>query len=452
MNPTSKPIKALFLLALISAILLNLGLLRLYHHPTERALIGDEERYLSRAKQVAASQPVDHHPFWPPLYPELMGQLFGQFGEDLLSIQIAQMALWLLSGFLFGDIAATVFSSRGVGNITLALFLLNPELIAFSHFLWPEILHLFCFAVSLWLLVRWPRRWVCLSVSGIFLGLALLAKQLLLLFIPVILVFVLIKSSGSRKARLGKAAVLCFSLIATAFPAAILTPGLQGYPISAGSGIFNLWVGLNDKGHRDYENLVAGREFVKFDEAGSTFSERNRLLLAKIMDLTRERGFISILRSQFGKQYFRLFHYETTFTSQLPGGPRQRYTFDSPSLATSLRVYGYLVHGLILGSGVMGLFLLRLRPLGWQHLFLLFLVYNLGLFSFLHVKTRYLVQILPILIIFSSLSLHGAFQAWKQGPQLGSSLSGWTNFRLAGATVCLLAIEWLAFGNLLSPC
>ena len=213
----------------------------------------------------------------------------------------------------------------------------------------------------------------------------------------------------------------------------------------ADSSVFNLWVGLTDAGHVDYVNDVAEREFQQFAAAGATFAERQRVYREKLFDFVQDTGIVSIFWEQFTKQYVRLLCAETQFTGQLPGSLLPAYTFSAVPIAALIRGYAYLMHAVVLGLGVFGICLLRWRPFAWPQLLLLFIVYNLGLFFFIHVKTRYVLQFLPMLMMFAGLAVQAVFQRQQQSKQINHSLFVWTPLRLGVGGVAVIVIESVAF-------
>ena len=140
-----------------TAILVNLVLLALAHWPAPKRLIGDETYYFNLAKAIAAGQPAQHDSLWPPLYAELLALSFRLVGPSVLAVQAVQVALWLAAAWCFWRIAARLVPAAGTA--ALALFLFTPELAAFSHYLWPETLHLALMLAALWLLI-------CHSATG----------------------------------------------------------------------------------------------------------------------------------------------------------------------------------------------------------------------------------------------------------------------------------------------
>ena len=110
---------------------------------------------------------------------------------------------------------------------------------------------------------------------------------------------------------------------------------------------------------------------------------------------------MTLLR-QVNKQYFRLFDVTTFFVAQLPGEPRAAYTFRLPALAALLQIYTAVFQAAILLAGAIGVACLRGRPLSWLHFFLAFILYNLAILLVLHVTTRYMLQLLPMWIVFAA--------------------------------------------------
>jgi hypothetical protein len=185
-----------------AAAALNLGLLALYYLPSPKRLVGDEGYYVSLAAALAGGQPARHDPLWPPLYGEFVGLVFSVFGPRILVVQLIQIALWAATGYFFFRIVGHLFPSPGVAITALALYLFSPELIAFTHYLWPETVHLFLMITGLWLVIHHAGSRPAALAGGALFGLACLTKSLLLPLIIVIALFVaLVPSGGTRCAR-----------------------------------------------------------------------------------------------------------------------------------------------------------------------------------------------------------------------------------------------------------
>ncbi len=402
------PSKRLFPILIVAALAVNLGLLVLYYVPAPKQLIGDEIYYFGLASAIAAGQPVQHDPLWPPLYGEVMGMLFAAVGLRILVVQLVQIGLWLATGYFLFRITERLVGRTVVAYVALALYLFSPELMAFSHYLWPETLHLFLMMGGLWLLICHGDRWWAAVAGGVLFGLALLTKSLLLFALPIMLLFfVMVQVDGSRlRSRAIRAALVAVASLVTVV--AVLATGLQGRgELSiAGSAVFNAWVGLNDKAQVDYQDSNGGRDHLRFIAAGPDQATRNAVYGKKIGAFLNEQGLASIMARQAGKQYFRLFDVNTFLTTQLPGGPRAAYTFQAPLLVVLLRIYSAVFQGIILVAGAIGMASLRGRPLSWLHFFLVVILQTLAMFLVLHVTTRYLVQLLPLWIVFAAVVVY----------------------------------------------
>lgn len=404
--PQSEKNKLLILFTL--ATILNLAFLYLYYTPAPKHLVGDENYYFLFARAAAAGYQLRHNPIWPSFYADSMGKLFSVFGAHPIYIQSVQIVMWLTAALLFYKIVSYLLPFRGAAYIALALFLFSPELIAFSHFLWPEIPHLFFFITALWLIVCHHKSYLAVISGGVLFGFALLTKLLLLPFIPIILAFFILRTPGSWRRRCLKGCLLASMTFITVLPTMMDNLRAHGKFMIADSSVFNIWVGLNDTELVDYKNDIAGIELHKFQQSGPDIETRNSIYRDKIRLKLQQQGIISAISGQLSRQYFRLFDYQTFFTTQLPGGPRSSYGFNSPAITSLLHTYSHVLYGFLLAASVMGMCFIRARPVGWAHCFLLFIAYNLGLFLFLHVKTRYVIQFMPMMMFFSVVTVYWA--------------------------------------------
>ena len=439
-----KEVVALFALAL----LLNISLLWLHYNPARKVLVGDENYNYAVARALAAGEEFNPDPAWPPLYVNALAGVFSFGGSGYGFVQAVQIAMWLLAALFFYRIALRLLPWRGAALAGLILFLFSPELIFFSHSLWPEIPHLFFFLAAIWLLVCHGRRTGAVALAGGILGLGLLTKLLVLPFVPALLFFVVFLNQGSWLNRILRGAVFGLALFVTVLPTMLGNLDRHGRFMIADSSVFNLWVGLNDRSPVDYENDITEREYRLFRRSAGNIGAQNDLYREKISRLVSERGLARTLGGQISKQYFRLFDCRTFFTTQLPGGPRGAYTFDSAALGTGLRLWSFVMHALLVTAFGVGACLIRWRPVGWTHCILLFVAYNLALFLFLHTKTRYFVQIVPMMALFAGVAVEslrrrisGAPSEWRRSFTLNAP-------RLACGLVLAVLFLFLSFRSL----
>jgi len=421
--------------------LVQITLWWLDRYPVPRILWGDENGYLDSAMKLLAGDPGWWlEPLWPPLYSQFLAGLLWFGGGSLTAVILIQIALLVATAVLLGDLTRRLCGSRAAGIAVVVLTLGYPPLVAFSHYLWPEVLHLFLFSALLWMMVvRGESRAWC-AVAGVVLGLALLSKSLLMPFVPVLL---LTTVWGSRPGQaivrvglvLGVAAV-------TVAPTVITNAKRTGSPMIANSAAFNIWVGLNDVGREGFRHDVVWPEYQRWAASADTYAERDRILRSRIRGFVEDRGWIAVLGNQVSKQYFRLFHAGCYFTDQLVGGGAQRqsgagYVGAGPVVSRVVKLTTMATILLLFVAAPAGLVLGGCRSNRWVRTLVLFLVFNLMLFLLLHVKTRYRIQMLPAAFVGV-----GCLVAWIEAgfrPRPSTA-------RIAASSVVVGLLMWFALG------
>jgi hypothetical protein len=289
---------------------------------------------------------------------------------------------------------------------------------SFAHFYWPEVNHLALFFGAWLILLRKPdprgAQLAWLVAAGILLGLALLTKNHMALFVPVLLILPLRSGLGSSPVQRGLrgmavAIPLLITMVAanTLF-ATPLAPSEQFFS----SAMFNVWVGFKDTSRRSFEDEVVPAAMKTYASSGRSPQERNRFLRQQIAAQLAEQGVVQAAMQRLGRQFFRLFHRDSFLTDQLPGGliVRSRgkgYSAASPTIASALSFWSYGIYTLVLVAAVVGVAVLPARGRAWLWMVGAFMAYNALLFLVVHVKSRYRVQMMPFFYIYS-----GAAFAW----------------------------------------
>jgi hypothetical protein len=320
-------------------------------------------------------------------------------------------------------------------------------LAAFAHYLWPEVLHLTLFVVLLWVLSQHPHSLRWSAVAGLCLGLALLTKSLLGPFAVVLLVGAY---SGDRSCRSwAGAAVVAVVAVATMAPVAIGQHERLGRLMIADSAGFNLWVGLNDRGTKSFEHEFVAQAYREYLESGLPFHEKNKEYRDRSVAMIRERGLGRVVLEQFKRQYFRLFDKDSYLTEQLPGGAAvlQNVGYrEVPDWSAGFwKSLSYLQYALLLALAPIGFLLGPLRGRRWPRIMLVFAVYNLGLFLWLHTTSRYRIQMLPIAILGSTGALAWLTDSGRRRLDASSKV------RIAAALGISLVLLALAFSRGFGP-
>jgi hypothetical protein len=392
-------------LVMLSVLAVHLGvLLWLDRVPGPRPLWGDEIMYWDVASRWAAGQPATLEPLWPPLYPRMVAFVLSH-GGSALAVQAVQAtllacALWLLTSLLRGLVGAPI----ALG--TSLLLAIDPQVVAFAFYFWPEMLHLALVCAGLWVAVTRPRIWPMAALLGVIAGLTLLTKNLLGPFLPIAAGLWIVSDGRTALAAVG---VATLAMAITVSPVALDNVHRHGTLLPGDSARFNVWVGLNDVSRRNLVDEIVGDELATFLASGSRQADRNRVLDARIRTLVSERGMWTILRSQLGRQYIRLFDKDSFFTDQLPGSgieaPDFGYRALSMAGAWAPRLWAYTVYLLILILAPFGFIRLWRRHRALAVGIAAYVGCTLAICLLVHVKTRYRVALMPALAVCASAAL-----------------------------------------------
>lgn len=228
-------------IVLWALILGGLTLRVIYFYTTPAETWGDTPRYDQIASYWAAGWPV-----WEPAspldlrggftYPFFLMVVFKIFGHSAKIAAAFQHAIGLMLVPLTYSLGRISFS-RPVGLIAAGLVALDPALIRYENRLMTEILFAFLMMLSTWLLLMASQRDALrrslphLALSGICLGLAILARpsfQAYVAIVPAILaVAVLSRSHDLHRGSFVKDKVLRFAAMCAVFllaTAAVLLP------------------------------------------------------------------------------------------------------------------------------------------------------------------------------------------------------------------------------------
>ncbi len=389
-------------------------LLWIYHVPEPKGLLGDEVLYATRTEAILNGGPWHPSFLWPPAQPLFLAALVRFLHVHLLGVQIVQFGLLVGCALLLRGLWRRAGGSTAAATAAALLFLAHPSVQAYSHYLWPEVPHLFLTLLSLWLLTRWPGRLWAVAGAGAVLGCALLFKSLWTAAWPLWLLLVLLlparrgpEDDAPERRRPWRVALRAVAFLAAVglVTAPAWWHGWQqtARPTIADSSVFNLWVGLNDTARSDYVRDKV--DLAEYLASGETVEERRAATWEKIRRRIAERGWIRAWLDQSGTQYHRLFSAKSLLVTQLPGrrcrGHVPRYR-DPPGTWVGLLVLAsHAVHVVTLVGFALGIALWRRwrRPLLWV---LVALVgYQLALYAGLHVKTRYVLQLWPVFCGFA---------------------------------------------------
>ena len=391
--------------------LLSLALLALYWWPAPKQFTGDEGSvYQHTALAILGGGDwFDARMLWPPLQPLFMAAIYALAGTHLIAVQIVQLLLLAASGVLLHRIVRQLTGDDRHAFRAGLLLAVNPLTIGFATWLWPEILHLFLSLAMAWLIIRardasTPSRSIAFAAAaGAALGLCLLAKSLLTAFWPLLLLALLRRAEWRTSAL----RIIAFGLAALIVTAPALHRGWQltGRAQIADSSWFNLWAGLADVRRGDYVEDMTGARMAAYLAGADSHAERVAFARRRALETIQEQGIAGTAANQIGKQYFRLFDSRNSLVAQLPGpscrGYLGHYRLESTVLARSIDYVARSWHIALLVLFALGLAAWTQWRRGWVWLTAAFVGYQLALFAGLHVKTRFLLPMMPVLCVFA---------------------------------------------------
>lgn len=479
--------------AAIAYVLLAAAALALYWWPEAKFLAGDEGHYLHTAHAVLAGGDwFDSRLVWPPLQGLFIAAIQAVFGPSIVAVQLVQLLLlagsalllWRLLRALTGDAATAAWAG--------VLLAVNPLSVGFATYLWPEIVHLSLSLVLAWALFAAHRAaanplhhrqallWA--AVAGGSYGLCLLSKSLLAAFWPFLLL-PLLALQGRRFAKPGAGAedragrdevaaeserrmapegpvagsgltrfmrIAVFAIAALLLTAPALHRGWQetGRPMIADSSWFNLWVGLTDRWRGDLVLDKTGLRLAEYLGSADDHAGRVAFAQGQVRTIVADQGLVATFAAQLSRQYFRLFDARTFVVAQLPGescaGYLSRYRLQPGALAAAIDLTLRAWHLGLLVLFAFGLAAWRGWRRPWLWLVGAFVAYQLALLGLLHVKTRFLLPMLPVLCLFAGHAI-ARWQAQRSvTPSTSDATTIWSPERLATALLLAGALVALA--------
>ncbi len=430
------------LICLVAAAV-QLVLLAVYYWPRQKLPLGDERLYLRAVDSILQTGSSQLDVLWPPLYAWFLAPLVALADGEIWLVQAVQIVLWLSAIGLLGLATSRWTGRETAGWLAALLAVAYPPLAAFSHYLWPEVVHLLLLLGAALLLDLSRSKPAAAVGAGLLLALCIQTKALVTVFVPFVLAGLWFGLPRSR--RVSTVLALLVALTLGLLPS-LLDADRRGdrWKLSR-SGWFNLWVGLGDVSRHEFEESIVADEYQRYLRSARSSKQRDRLLREKVLTRIEERGVVRTFAAQLGRQYFRLFDKDSFLTNQLPGGAAARgdagYRGTPAILASAIRAVSYVSWGaiLVLASWGIVLFPYRERPEGYW--ILAFLLIQCGLFLWLHVKTRYRIQMLPALLLFAAYALE-----WGRVRRYTSQRVALEASRAMVATGLSAAALWLAFG------
>jgi len=403
---------AIFALALLVRVV---HLWQIQSAPFFAVLMGDSAAYDAWAQQIAGGDWLGEDVFYQaPLYPYVLGALYGIFGRDLLLVRLCQAVIGSLSCVLLALAASKLLSRRAgvIAGIGLALY--APALF-FDALVQKAVLDVFFVCLALWLIgglvvdPPTPRRWWWL---GLAIGGLSLTRENALVFVAVLLGWALYPRAGEAGWRPRAAAAGAF-VVGLAL---VLTPVAIRNSL-VGGGVFlttaqfgpNFYIGNNPRADGTYMSLRFGRGAPEYEREDATRLAEDALG-RRLTDADVSRYWtgqaLGFIRSE-PSAWLRLLGRKTALlwnrTEMLDTESQETHEEWSAPLALAARVGHF---GLLVPLALLGLLVtwpLRRRLLV---LYALALAYAASVVLF-YVFARYRYPLVPFLMLFAAAGIAG---------------------------------------------
>ncbi|HEU5227155.1 MAG TPA: phospholipid carrier-dependent glycosyltransferase, partial [Ktedonobacteraceae bacterium] len=167
----------------------------------------DEGTYISSAWAILQGQ-ITPYPYGyghPPLawmqiaaWVQLTGGFF-TFGDALNTGRVFMLLYALGCSLLIYLIVQRLSSSRGAGLLAMVIFSLSPLGITYQRQILLDNVSIFWLLLSLYLLVAGNSRLLLIVLSAISLGIAILSKEVFLLFVPAMIYAAWLHATGFQR-------------------------------------------------------------------------------------------------------------------------------------------------------------------------------------------------------------------------------------------------------------
>ncbi|MBL4661732.1 MAG: glycosyltransferase family 39 protein [Alcanivoracaceae bacterium] len=391
------------------SIIIELTLFYFYYFPETKIFFGDEQRYFNTGLSIAAGGDWHANPLWPPMQSILIALFATLFDSPLLALQIFQYGLLLFAGFIIRDIVWRETNNIRSAQLSLAIMILYPGWLAYSQYLWPEVIHVTLFVSIIWVNSYKNNSYKWMLLSGLLIGLAILFKSLLILFIPFLFLPSLLHIIGGHSSLKSVLVKIVFSLLIATIvitPASLKAHKMTGGWMVSNSSMFNLCFGLNDDKRQNFAHDIGGALHAEYLKSADNHQQRSQIAKNNALKKMQDDGYINTFLAQMAKQYFRLFDYQSFFSQQFQGEKSDNYVnkyhhHSDDLLVKIVLILNNVFYFILMLAMFLGAFVSVTRSVIAKQ-FALFLLYVLALFVLLHTKPRFRIPLVPVMAFYAA--------------------------------------------------
>jgi hypothetical protein len=380
----------------------------------------------------------------PPLYPAILAGTYLCFGlENDNAARAIQAGVGLVTTLLVYRLGVLVYSQR-VALWAAGLFCFYPSLLCYSNLLLSETYFTFLLVGFSWLVLEAVQRQKIsiLAAAGIVMGLAALTRSILLLFAPLLAVFLLLSWRGTWSRRM-MAAVLPVAVSAAVIaPWAVRNTRVQrtfttidvmgGRNAMMGNyehtPLERSWATISDvRGEQAWDRVLAGKYP---GDTTRTQGQLDKLALHCALNFVWTHPFLTFERDVV--KFFNFWQLEREFLAAARDG-----YFGALSTATN-RVLAAIICGSYAAVLIIGLFGVCCAPPVdlRNHCFLgMSILFPCAIHTLIFAHSRYHLPIIPLLTVYTAAAIVYRHTIWQQRRTLG--------FGIATALSVMIAVGWL---------
>ena len=395
-------------------------------------LHGDEGYYVRAARSLVAG---DGYPgsLRPPGYPLFVASALAAGGGSLHVARVAQIAVALAGIAALFALVRRRFGTRAA-VLSALLCALHPTLVFYSHVFWSETLVTTLLLLAFLCLDRFDAtrsdRW--LAAAGLSLGVAVLARDMLLFFVPVVVAWTWLVPGASARTGLRRAALVVVPALLLLVPWMARNAAVLGRPLLSTNSWYPIAVG----------NLIPRDRLLGMGEENRAFVPAYDALPTELdrAAFARESALQAIADRQPGWIFVKLArntYYLLSNASQL-----QRFV-KAQWLAEGWRGVGRRIVAVELvfhlASLALGMAALWLVPGGRVKLLVVALIlFHWAVYVIANATNRFRVPLLPFFALYAGPLLVGYGRRARAA-----------TWRIAGATASVAMIALIALTPLL---
>ncbi len=410
-NISKKTLAAIFLFALLLRLIY---LLQIYHNPTFNYPTLDAAYHDEWAQAVAQGKLTQPQAFFrAPLYPYFLGLIYFIFGHNYLVPRILQHLIGSLSVVLLVVLTNRLFGKKialtaGLVFAAYATVIYYEGELLLDSLLIPIDLLIFIFLYK----AKDNPSFANWGLAGLCLGLSAITRPNILLFVPVVLIWLFwsFRKTESAKRRLYFAAVFIMGMVLPILPVAGHNYRAEkSLVLIASQGGVNFYIGNNPRSN-GYSSIIPGRpgynwKLSDVSEAARQETGQN-LSSGRLSNFWYKKGLEFWYQNP--AQALRLTLKKTSlfFSAIEISNDQDIYPFWKNSWLIRALPVGFWIIGPLGFLGIIFTFTNRKARL----LSLFVLVYSLSVIAFF-VNARFRLPILPFMALFA---VYALFELWKK--------------------------------------